>query len=81
VDEVLAVGDELFQAKCRERFQEFQECRTTIIIVSHGLEGIVKMCQRAMWLHAGHLMAIGAASDVVEEYSQQPIDHQPLPRH
>jgi ABC-type polysaccharide/polyol phosphate transport system ATPase subunit len=69
VDEVLAVGDELFQLKCLERFRAFQESGTTIIIVSHGLERITKMCQRAMWLHLGKLQALGEAKEVVHGYA------------
>jgi ABC-type polysaccharide/polyol phosphate transport system ATPase subunit len=68
VDEVLAVGDELFQAKCRDRFRSFKEKGTTIIIVSHGLGQVGQICQRVMWLHRGNVMAIGEPLDVLDRY-------------
>jgi ABC-type polysaccharide/polyol phosphate transport system ATPase subunit len=70
VDEVLAVGDELFQQKCQERFRTFQESGTTIIIVSHGLERIATMCQRAIWLHMGRIEASGPSAHVCHAYSE-----------
>lgn len=76
VDEVLAVGDELFQMKCRDRFRSFQESGTTIIIVSHGLEQIEQICQRAMWLHSGNIMAVGEAPGVLDKYRAYSRDDQ-----
>jgi ABC-type polysaccharide/polyol phosphate transport system ATPase subunit len=76
VDEVLAVGDELFQAKCRDRFRSFQDNGTTIIIVSHGLEQIGQICQRAMWLHKGNLMAVGETPGVLDKYRAYSRDDQ-----
>jgi lipopolysaccharide transport system ATP-binding protein len=70
VDEVLAVGDEAFQEKCRQRFREFQDQGTTLIIVSHSLDQVERICQKAMWLHAGEAMAIGPASQVVQQYRE-----------
>ena len=68
VDEVLGVGDELFQVKCREKFQSFQEKGTTLIIISHGLGQIEQICQRAMWLHQGVAMSLGDVSGTWADY-------------
>ena len=68
VDEVLSVGDEHFQRKCQNRIREFQENKTTILLVSHNTDLIAKLCNRAAWLEHGHLRMIGEALDVVDNY-------------
>ena len=55
VDEVLSVGDIGFQAKCLERMMEIRRAGTTIVIVSHNLGAIRRMCDRAIVLHAGRV--------------------------
>lgn len=70
-DEVLAVGDENFQKKCIKRMEKFLIEGKTIILCSHVMFHIKKICQRAIWLDHGQLRAIGDASDVVNEY----LDH------
>jgi ABC-2 type transport system ATP-binding protein len=55
VDEVLAVGDEPFQRKCMDRIRSFQNDGRTIIIVSHGLDQIVELCDRAVVLEHGQI--------------------------
>jgi lipopolysaccharide transport system ATP-binding protein len=67
-DEVLAVGDENFQKKCIKRMEKFLTEGKTIILCSHVMFHIKKICQRAIWLDHGQLRAIGDASDVVNEY-------------
>jgi len=68
VDEVLSVGDEHFQRKCQNRIREFQENKTTILLVSHNTDLIAKLCNRAAWLEHGHLRMIGEAVNVVDHY-------------
>jgi ABC-2 type transport system ATP-binding protein len=68
VDEVLSVGDERFQRKCRERLSEFREQGTTTLLVSHSTELVAGMCNRAAWLEHGHLRMLGEAAEVVEKY-------------
>ncbi len=65
VDEVLAVGDEPFQAKCMDKIREFQQEGRSIIIVSHGLEQITEICDRAMVLAHGHVAFDGEPTDAV----------------
>ena len=68
VDEVLAVGDEQFMRKCSEKFAELRREGTTIVIVSHGLESVRRMCERVAWLEHGVLQTIGDAGEVVDAY-------------
>lgn len=56
VDEVMAVGDEPFQAKCMRKIQQFQEEGRTIILVSHSVAQITEVCDRALLLEHGHLV-------------------------
>ena len=68
VDEVLSVGDVGFRKKCFEFFQKLKEKGTAIIIVSHEIESIRKLCDRAMLLHEGKLVKIGKAKEVGNAY-------------
>ena len=70
VDEVLAVGDGEFQAKSRERMETFRGEGQTIIMVSHNLNAVVNMCQRAAWLDHGRLRAVGPVEEVVGSYRE-----------
>jgi len=67
IDEVLAVGDEAFQAKCLERIRSFQNEGRTIVLVTHALDTVIDICDRAAMLHHGELHAIGMPDDVVRE--------------
>jgi ABC-2 type transport system ATP-binding protein len=67
IDEVLAVGDEAFQAKCLDRIGRFQREGRTIVLVTHALDTVRSICHRAAMLHHGSLHAIGAPDDVVRE--------------
>ena len=70
VDEVLAVGDESFQRKGQARMQEFREQGATILLVTHNMATVQKMCQRAVWLDHGKVQAAGDAKEVAEQYHQ-----------
>jgi len=67
IDEVLAVGDEAFQAKCLDRIRAFQRQGRTIVLVTHALDTVIEICDRAAMLHHGELHAIGMPADVVRE--------------
>ncbi|MGZ8636668.1 MAG: ABC transporter ATP-binding protein [Actinomycetota bacterium] len=67
IDEVLAVGDEAFQAKCIDRIRQFQREGRTIVLVTHALDTVREICDRAAMLDHGLLHAIGAPDDVVRE--------------
>lgn len=68
VDEVLSVGDAAFQQKSAERMQSFRANGTTILLVSHNLALVEAMCDRAIWLDRGRIVAEGSASSVVRQY-------------
>lgn len=58
-DEILSVGDYKFQEKCEKRIQELMSDQTTVILVSHSIEQIERMCNRILWLERGCIKAIG----------------------
>jgi len=69
LDEVLAVGDSGFQAKCRETLLDFQRAGKSILFVSHSAGQVREMCERAIWLDHGELMMEGDAPSVLDSYS------------
>ena len=67
-DEILAVGDFLFQQKCEKRMQELMSGGTTVILVSHSIEQIERMCNKATWLEKGRVRMQGACGEVCTAY-------------
>jgi lipopolysaccharide transport system ATP-binding protein len=67
-DEILAVGDQLFQDKCLQRIAEDAAKGLTVLFVSHDMEAIIRLCNRVMWIHAGQVMKIGEPELIVDEY-------------
>jgi len=68
VDEVLAVGDAAFQAKCIEKIHEFRNAGKTLMFVSHS-DMIRQLCDRAVWLDHGELILSGTVAGVLEAYA------------
>lgn len=69
VDEVLSVGDFMFQKKCESRIQSLiKEHGVTVLIVSHSNEQIERLCNKAVWIEKGHLRMLGTASEVCQVY-------------
>lgn len=68
VDEILAVGDVNFQAKCFNRMREIKAEGTTIVIVSHSLSQIEQICERSIWIDEGIIREEGLPSKVDEDY-------------
>ncbi|MCD4670443.1 MAG: ABC transporter ATP-binding protein, partial [Actinomycetia bacterium] len=68
VDEVLAVGDQAFQAKCYKVIYDFMKRGKTIIIVSHDLETIADLCSRVVFLKDGKIKEMGKPLDIVSKY-------------
>jgi ABC-type polysaccharide/polyol phosphate transport system ATPase subunit len=68
VDEVLAVGDYAFQVKCLHRARELKRKGTTILFVSHDMDAVRELCDRAIWLDGGGVRAEGDPEQVVERY-------------
>ena len=68
IDEILAVGDANFQAKCFNKLREIKAEGTTIVIVSHSLGQIEQICDRSIWIKKGHIEMEGNPKDVHMEY-------------
>ncbi|GLQ49263.1 ABC transporter ATP-binding protein [Dyella flava] len=70
VDEALSVGDEAFQRKCFARINKIRESGATILFVSHSASTVVELCDRAILLDAGELLAIDTPKYVVSRYQK-----------
>ena len=68
VDEILAVGDFLFQQKCENKINDLMSQGTTVIIVSHAIEQIERLCDRVMWIEKGNVKMIGETKEVCDLY-------------
>ena len=68
IDEILAVGDQHFQDKCFAKLEELKKSDKTIVIVSHSLESVKKLCDRAIWLYNGEVRMDGKTNEVIDEY-------------
>ncbi|MBG58963.1 MAG: sugar ABC transporter ATP-binding protein [Peredibacter sp.] len=68
IDEVLAVGDARFQEKCLKRMQAFKEEGVTIILVTHSISDVEKLCDRAIWINDNKIKMDESAQEVVKEY-------------
>jgi lipopolysaccharide transport system ATP-binding protein len=69
VDEVLSVGDLGFQQKARQRMQEMMAKARLIVLVSHDLESLARLCTRAVWLDHGQILMDGPTADVIAAYT------------
>jgi lipopolysaccharide transport system ATP-binding protein len=67
-DEVLAVGDESFQKKCVRWIEKFLEDGNTLLMVSHSMYMVQKLCQKALWIHQGRTRAYGEVFEVTQTY-------------
>lgn len=72
VDETLSVGDVFFQQKCENRIQHFiKNGDVTVLFVSHSIEQVERICQRAIWIEKGDLRMDGPVAEVCEAYRGQ----------
>lgn len=71
IDEILAVGDQHFQEKCFAKLEELAKSNMTIVIVSHSLDSIRKLCNRAIWINNGEVAMDGEADKVIETYLKE----------
>lgn len=70
IDEVLGAGDPYFLAKCQERLQALFTSETSLLLVSHSMDHVVRLCDRAVWIDRGAVVAQGAPMEVVKEYQE-----------
>lgn len=77
IDEILAVGDQHFQDKCYAKLEELKRDENkTIVIVSHSLDVVKKLCNRAIWIYKGEFRLDGDPTYVIDEYLKQiALDH------
>ena len=68
LDEVLSVGDGSFQEKSANKMREIIDGGAATILVSHSLEQIRKLCNKALWLHKGKQIAFGSSEEVADRY-------------
>lgn len=71
IDEILAVGDQHFQDKCFAKLEELRDSDKTIVIVSHNLSSIRKLCPRGIWIHEGKVQMDGKIDKVLDEYLEK----------
>lgn len=79
LDEVLAVGDVAFQAKCLDRIATLRQAGRTILFVSHDLASVYRLCDRAILLHRGSVLMDGVPRAVVDEYVKLSFHDQKSP--
>ncbi|WP_054951215.1 ABC transporter ATP-binding protein [Numidum massiliense] len=70
IDEVLAVGDKAFKKKCNKKMKELKAEGKTLVIVSHSLKPLRKLCDRALILHKGEVVNIGEVNAIIDNYEQ-----------
>ena len=68
IDEILAVGDQHYQEKCFKKLHELKEAGKTIVIVSHSMNSVRDLCDRAIWIYKGNVRMDGKVNEVVDEY-------------
>jgi len=73
VDEVLSVGDYVFQQRCMDRIHSIIEAGTTVLFVSHNLKAVTEVCKRAMLLERGKVLAIDETGVVVRKYLKEGV--------
>lgn len=71
IDEILAVGDQHFQEKCFNKLMELSESNKTIIIVSHSLQQLKKLCSRGVWVNEGKIEYDGNINKTIEKYLEK----------
>lgn len=70
VDEALSVGDAAFQRKCYRRIEQFREQGTTLLFVTHDIDTVKKLCDRALFLKDGRVASLGPAKPVCDAYEK-----------
>ena len=68
IDEILSVGDQHFQEKCFEKMRQLRKEGKTMVFVTHSMESVKQLCDRAIWLYDGQVKMDGNTEEVVAEY-------------
>ena len=78
VDEALSVGDAAFQIKCMRRMRALVERGVSVLFVSHDVNSVRMLCDRALWLETGEVRQLGPAADVTARYMQKLVGGETL---
>src|SRR5699024_4148389 len=70
IDEVLAVGDKDFKKKCYAKMEELRQSGKTLVVVSHSLKPLRKICDRALILDKGKVLDIGEINEMIDKYQE-----------
>ncbi len=70
LDEILAVGDEIFKHKCNSRIEEFREKGTTVLLASHDMAAVSSLCTQAAWMEQGRIRALGKIDCIIKQYEE-----------
>ena len=70
LDEIMAVGDTEFKAKCRERIKDFRAAGATVVLVSHNLDQVQNLCTRAALIRSGRAEFVGQVDEAIERYQR-----------
>jgi ABC-type polysaccharide/polyol phosphate transport system ATPase subunit len=81
IDEVLGVGDQNFFNKCVDKIMEFRHAGKSILCVSHALDTLERMCDRAIWLDHGRMKKHGSVSEVLKAYRDSALTHSGVTAH
>jgi lipopolysaccharide transport system ATP-binding protein len=68
IDEVLAVGDQAFQEKCKSKINSFRKAGKTIILVTHDLTSVKQLCERCLLLNKGQMIGLGETDSIISQY-------------
>ena len=68
IDEILSVGDEHFQKKCFEKMNDLKKQGKTMVFVTHNMNAVKQLCDRAVWLYEGKIKMDGSTTEVIDEY-------------
>ena len=74
LDEIMSVGDEEFRRRCKTRIESFRRGGATVVLVSHGLEMVAALCDRALFLDRGVMKTVGPTDQVVSEYTSTVLE-------
>jgi len=78
IDEVLAVGDMAFQAKCRDFLAGFRRKGGTLVVVSHDLKSLRELCDDGLWISEGRIGRYGDIGEVIDSYIAASTDHEAI---
>ena len=70
VDEILSVGDENFRRKCAEKIDELRQRGVSFVIVSHNMDQVKRLCQKALWIENSHVKGYGEVNEICARYSE-----------